>query len=60
MERPTELDLKYINWSVTLPYDLTVDEVANAVSETYRLFNGLNGYLTTGGFRPFSTRSPAK
>ena len=52
MERPTELDSKYINRSVTLPYDLTVNEVAKAVSETYRLFNGLNGYLTTGGFRP--------
>ena len=52
MERPTELESKYINWSVTLPYDLTVDEVAKAVSETYRLFNGLNGYLTTSGFRP--------
>lgn len=52
MERPTELDSKYINRGVTLPYDLTVDEVAKAVSETYRLFNGLNGYLTSGGFRP--------
>jgi hypothetical protein len=43
----------YINPVATLPYSLTVDEIARAVAETYRLFNGLNGYLTTNGFRPF-------
>lgn len=52
MERPTQLDPKYINAKVKLPYDLTVDEVTTAVSETYRLFNGVNNFLTTGGFRP--------
>ncbi len=52
MERPTELDPKYINSKVILPYDLTVDEVKKAVAETYRLFNGVNHFLTTSGFRP--------
>ena len=52
MERPTQLDPKYVNPKVKLPYDLTVDEVTKAVSETYRLFNGVNDFLTTSGFRP--------
>ena len=52
MERPTQLDSKYINRKVSLPYDLTIDEVTTAVSETYRLFNGVNNFLTTSGFRP--------
>ncbi|MBI3363733.1 MAG: hypothetical protein HY033_02370 [Ignavibacteriae bacterium] len=52
MERSTQLDPKYINAKVKLPYDLTVDEVTMAVSETYRLFNGVNNFLTTSGFRP--------
>jgi hypothetical protein len=52
MERPTQLDSKYINRKVNLPYDLTIDEVTTAVSETYRLFNGVNNFLTTSGFRP--------
>jgi len=52
MERPTELDPKYINPKVILPYGLTVDEVKKAVSETYRLYNGVNDFLTTSGFRP--------
>ena len=52
MERPTELDPKYVNPQVKLPYDLTVDEARKAVSETYRLFNGINDFLTTSGFRP--------
>jgi len=50
MERPTQLDTEYINRNVDLPYDLKVDEVIKAVSETYRLFNGLNNFLTTSGF----------
>ena len=53
MERPSQLDPRYIKRKVILPYDLTVDEVAKAVSETYRLFYGLNDYLTTNDFRPF-------
>ncbi len=52
MKRPTQLDAKYINHKVKLPYDLTVVEVTKAVSETYRLFNGVNDFLTTSGFRP--------
>jgi hypothetical protein len=48
----TQLDASYINRKVKLPYDLTVDEVSKAVSETYRLFNGVNNYLNTNGFRP--------
>ena len=52
MERPTQLDNEYINRKVDLPYDLKVDEVIMAVSETYRLFSGLNDFLTTSGFRP--------
>lgn len=52
MERPTQLDPKYINQRVSLPYELTLDEVEKAVSETYRLFNGVNNFLTTSGFRP--------
>lgn len=44
---------EYLNRTATLPYGLTVAEVAEAVSETYRLFNGLNGFLTGSGFRPF-------
>ena len=52
MERYTKLDPKFINRKVSLPYELTIDEVSKAVSETYRLFNGLNNFLTTSGFRP--------
>ena len=52
MERPTQLDNEYINRKVDLPYDLKVDEVIMAVSETNRLFSGLNDFLTTSGFRP--------
>lgn len=52
MERPTQLDPQFINAKVALPYDLTVAEVTTAVSETYRLFNGVNNFLTTSGFRP--------
>ena len=52
MERQQQLNPKYVNSKVKLPYDLTVEEVAMAVSETYRLFNGVNTFLTTSGFRP--------
>ena len=52
MERLHQLNPKYINSKVKLPYDLTVEEVAMAVSETYRLFNGINTFLETSGFRP--------
>ena len=52
MQRPTQLDIRYLNRKVALPYGLTVDEVAAAVAETYRLFHGLNDSLTGGGFRP--------
>lgn len=46
------LDPRYLNSSVDLPYGLTVDEVAEGVSETYRLFDGLNRYLVSQGFKP--------
>lgn len=52
MERPIQLDLKFVNRKVLLPYELTVDEVSKAVSETYRLFNGLNNFLVTNDFSP--------
>jgi hypothetical protein len=52
MEVPTQLDSRYINWNATLPYGLRVTEVVEAVAETYRLFHGLNNYLTADGFRP--------
>lgn len=52
MDRPGKLLSRYVNRSVVLPYDLTVDEVENAVAETYRLFHGLNEYLVDNGFRP--------
>lgn len=52
MERPIQLDPEYVNRKVSLPYELTIGEVTKAVSETYRLFNGVNNFLTTKGFRP--------
>ena len=52
MEPRTQLHPKFINRKASLPYGLTIDEVARAVSETYRLFNGLNKFLTSSGFRP--------
>lgn len=52
MTRPTELDRRYVNRRVVLPYGLTVGEIENAVSETYRLFHGLNDYLEENGFQP--------
>ena len=52
MDRPTRLDSRYVNRQVALPYGLTVGEVEEAVSETYRLFHGVNDYLVGGGFRP--------
>lgn len=48
----TQLDPRYVNPRVVLPYGLEVNEVENAVAETYRLFNGLNGFLEKEGFRP--------
>ncbi len=52
MERLKQLDHKYVNRNVALPYHLTVDEVSNAVMETHRLFNGINDFLVNNGFRP--------
>ena len=52
MKAISQLDPKFINRKVVLPYGLTVDQIAVGVSETYRLFNGLNNFLVTGGFRP--------
>ncbi len=50
--RVTALDPRYVNRQAVLPYGLTVNEVASAVAETYRLFHGLNDYLLQSGFRP--------
>lgn len=51
MHRPTRLEPRYLNRRVRLPYALTVGEVEKAVSETYRLFHGVNDYLLESGFR---------
>jgi hypothetical protein len=47
-----QLESRYINRQVILPYELTAQEVEEAVAETYRLFHGLNDYLVQSGFRP--------
>ncbi len=52
MERLTHLDPRYINRRVVLPYGLTVQEIEQAVAETYRLYHGLNDYLVANGFHP--------
>ncbi|MFQ5712586.1 MAG: hypothetical protein ACE5GU_00970 [Candidatus Scalinduaceae bacterium] len=52
MTHPTKLNPQYVNRKVILPYNLNVDEVERAVSETYRLFHGLNENLMNNGFRP--------
>ncbi|MCZ6675752.1 MAG: hypothetical protein O7E52_00730 [Candidatus Poribacteria bacterium] len=52
MSRPTRLASRYINRHVDLPYGLKVDEVEEAVAETYRLFHGINDYLIGDRFRP--------
>lgn len=52
MAHLTRLDARYVNPRVVLPYGLDVNEVDNAVAETYRLFNGLNGFLEKEGFPP--------
>ncbi len=46
------LDPRYVNAATTLPYGLTVAEVAEGVRETYRLYDGINHFLATSGFRP--------
>lgn len=52
MTRPMQLESRYINKQVILPYGLTAQEIEEAVAETYRLFHGLNDYLVQSGFRP--------
>ena len=52
MTRPTQLDPRYVNRRVLIPYDLKVGEVEKAVAETYRLFHGLNDFLLGSDFRP--------
>ncbi len=46
------LDSRYVNHATTLPYGLTVSQVADGVRETYRLYDGINRYLVSAGFRP--------
>lgn len=55
MPAPTRLNPKYINSKVDLPYGLRVTHVDRAVSETYRLFHGLNSYLLENGFLPLES-----
>ena len=52
MECSTQLDRRYVNRRVVLPYGLKVSEVEQAVAETYRLFHGLNDYLMEKGPAP--------
>ncbi len=52
VELPRALDEGYVNRRAILPYGLTVEEVERAVAETYRLFHGLNDYLSQHEFRP--------
>ena len=52
MKRPAKLLPQFVNRNTALPYQLTIEEVEKAVAETYRLFDGLNDFLTTRGFRP--------
>ena len=49
---PAQLDTRYVNRRVLLPYGLRVDEVEEGVAETYRLFHGLNDFFIRSGFRP--------
>lgn len=46
------LDARYVNHATTLPYGLTVAQVAEGVAETYRLYDGINRFLASSGFRP--------
>jgi hypothetical protein len=46
------LDPQFVNKRAILPYGLTVTEVERSISETYRLYDGLNAFLTSNGFRP--------
>lgn len=50
--RPARLHPEYVNRGVNLPYGLTIEEVEEAVAETYRLFHGLNDFLLSARFRP--------
>jgi hypothetical protein len=50
MREPDSLDPAYVNRDVVLPYGLTVDEVANGVGETYRLFHTMSEFLVANGF----------
>jgi hypothetical protein len=47
-----QLESRYVNHRVTLPYGLTAQQIEEAVKETYRLFDGINDYLVNNGFRP--------
>jgi hypothetical protein len=48
---PSSLLPQYLNRSVMLPYGVTAEHIADAVSDTYRLYHGLNKYLSDNGFR---------
>jgi len=45
------LDSRYLNHAAALPYGLTVAQVAEGVRETYRLYDGINRFLASSGFR---------
>lgn len=52
VQRHFQLESRYVNQHISLPYNLTLKEVEEAVAETYRLFHGINNYLLENGFRP--------
>lgn len=45
------LESQFVNRKAVLPYGLTVAEVEESISETYRLYDGLNDFLISNGFR---------
>jgi hypothetical protein len=52
MERPTNLVRQYVNLKASLPYGLTVAEIEKGVAETYKIFSGINDFLSDAGYRP--------
>ena len=52
MPRPTKLDPCYVNRRVVLPYKLKVEEIEQAVAETYRLFQAVQALRAGRPQRP--------
>ena len=55
---PRGLNLRYINRRVSMPYGLTVFQVAEGTRETYRLVDGINSYLVRDGFEALEKLVP--